>query len=132
MELVDPKIDLVFKHIFGSSDEPQQLLALVNAVLETHDEPLLKSLHVTNPSIDPATLKDRQVIFDIKACSVESEPINVEIQVVNQYNWKSRSLYYWSKMFTQQLSKGDNYKKLKKTISISFLDYSLFERDRCR
>jgi len=34
-------------------------------------------------------------------------------------------------MFAQQLTKGDNYKKLKKTISISFLDYNLFERDRC-
>jgi len=75
MELIDPKIDLVFKHIFGSSEEPQQLLALVNAVLETHDEPLIKSLHVTNPHIDPTTLKDKQVIFDIKAHSEQSEPI---------------------------------------------------------
>ena len=131
MELVDPKIDLVFKHIFGSSEHPQQLLNLVNAVLETHNEPLIESIQVLNPTLDPESLKDKQIVLDIKAKSGEIEPINVEIQVVNQHNWKSRSLYYWSKMFTQQLEKGESYRKLQKTISISFLDYNLFERERC-
>ena len=131
MQLIDPKIDLVFKHIFGSSEHPIQLLNLVNAVLETHNEPLLSSIQVLNPSLDLETISDKQVILDIKARSGDIEPINVEIQVVNQHNWESRSLYYWSKMYNQQLQKGQGYHKLKKTISISFLDYNLFERDRC-
>jgi len=131
MNLVDPKIDLVFKHIFGSSEHPLPLLDLINAVLESHDETPLTNIQVLNPHIDPTTLSDKQVIFDIKARTGEAEPINVEIQIVNQYNWRGRSLYYWSKMYTEQLEKGESYRKLQKTISISFLNYQLFDRERC-
>ena len=107
------------------------MLDLINAVLESHDEPLIQSIQVLNPTIDPTRLNDKQVIFDIKAKTDDAEPINIEIQIVNQYNWRSRSLYYWSKMFTEQLEKGESYRKLQKTISISFLNYNLFDRQRC-
>lgn len=34
-----------------------------------------------------------------------------------------RSLYYWSKMYAEQLGKGERYKKLKKTIAINLLNF---------
>ena len=108
MELIDPKIDVVFKKIFGSSEHPIQLLALVNAVLEAHNEPPLDSIHVLNSNSIPEYTQGKQVIYDIKAQSHQKEPINVEIQVVNQHNWKQRALYYWSRLYSDQLEKGED------------------------
>ncbi|MEG2936540.1 MAG: Rpn family recombination-promoting nuclease/putative transposase, partial [Clostridium sp.] len=42
---------------------------------------------------------------------------------VNQYNMIERTIYYLSKMINKQLSKGDNYCKLNKTITINILDF---------
>ena len=40
--------------------------------------------------------------------------------------WEKRILYYWSKLYSNQLNKGENYIDLNKTICIILLDYELF------
>ena len=40
--------------------------------------------------------------------------------------YPERVLYYWAKMYADQLTEGDDYDKLQATISISFLNDVLF------
>jgi predicted transposase/invertase (TIGR01784 family) len=40
-----------------------------------------------------------------------------------------RSLFYWSQLFSGQLPKGNDYRDLKRTISIIVLDFDLFKGD---
>ena len=128
--VVSPKIDLVFKLIFGSSEQPQQLLDLVNAILEAFDEPKVTTLSVQNASLNPQHLLDKLAVLDIKAKTERDEPINIEMQIIDQHDWQKRSLYYWARLFSEQIERGDDYRHLQKTISISLLDFTLFQRDR--
>ena len=41
-----------------------------------------------------------------------------------------RSLYYWSKMYSEQLEKGAEYKKLKKAIAINLLAFDYLEDEQ--
>ena len=128
--LVDPKVDIVFKRIFGCSEHPLPLLDLINAILEAFDEPILHNITVLNPALDPEHLTDKGAILDIKARSDDGEQANLEIQMVNPYHWQQRILYYWSRLFAEPLNKGDDYHTLRKTLSISLLNYPQFKRHR--
>jgi len=41
-----------------------------------------------------------------------------------------RTLFYWSKIFTEQLKAGQPYNKLKKTITINILDFNYNKTDK--
>ena len=40
------------------------------------------------------------------------------------------SLYYWSKLYEEQLSEGDRYDKLSRTVCINILDFKYLKNDR--
>ena len=50
--------------------------------------------------------------------------MDVEIQNKDEKNMTQRSLYYWSKIFSEQIVSGANYSTLKKTICINILDFN--------
>ena len=62
--------------------------------------------------------------MDIRAITEQVEKINIEVQLTNQFNMDKRTLFYWSKMFTEQLKEGQPYNDLKKTITINILDFN--------
>ena len=58
-----------------------------------------------------------------KTICEKKEIINIEIQLKNEYNMIQRSLYYWSKLYEEQLEEGDRYDKLCRTVCINILDF---------
>ena len=65
MAKVNPKIDLVFKKLFGSEENKDILLSLVNAILPQHQQ--IAFLTLKNP-YNLADYTDRKLtILDIKA-----------------------------------------------------------------
>ena len=56
--------------------------------------------------------------------------INMEMQAYPFGQWDARSLFYLSKMYTEQIGRGDPYTKLKKCIHVSILDFIRFEDDK--
>lgn len=53
--------------------------------------------------------------------------IDIEVQLSELSVWAERALFYLSKMYTEQINPGDNYTKFKKCVSISILDFKLFD-----
>lgn len=51
--------------------------------------------------------------------------VNIEVQLVDQYQAPKRILYYWAKRYGEQLKLGENYSELKKTIAILLTDYEI-------
>ena len=51
----------------------------------------------------------------------------MEIQICRQDDYRERTLFYWAKLYTSGLQKGQVYQNLKKTIAVNILDYTLFE-----
>ena len=68
-------------------------------------------------------IEDKFSRLDVKALTSNKEIINIEIQLKNEYNMIQRSLYYWSKLYEEQLSEGDRYDKLSRTVCINILDF---------
>lgn len=54
----------------------------------------------------------------------DNSKINVELQIRRLAYWDKRSLFYLSKMYTEDLFTGQRYDRLKKCIMISILDFS--------
>jgi len=126
--LLSPKVDFVFKRIFGNEKHPDILISFLNAVMKPKD--LIESVQIRNSDIEKEHIEDKYSRLDIKAITNKGEYINIEIQVKNEYNMIKRSLYYWSKMFENQIVEGDNYNKLAKTVCINILDFKYLRNEK--
>ena len=126
--LLNPKIDFVFKKIFGSEEHPSILIAFLNAVLKPNI-PIVE-VEIKNTDIEKAHVEDKFSRLDVKAKTSNKEVINIEIQLKNEYNMIQRSLYYWSKLYEEQIGDGDRYDKLCRTVCINILDFKYLKNDR--
>ena len=126
--LLNPKIDFVFKKIFGSEEHPEILISFLNAVLKP-EKPIV-SVEIKNSDLEKEYIEDKFSRLDVKALTSNKEIINIEIQLKNEYNMIQRSLYYWSKLYEEQLSEGDRYDKLSRTVCINILDFKYLKNDR--
>ena len=119
--LLDPKMDFVFKNIFGSEKHPNILISFLNATLKPKD--LITEVEIKNTDLNKGYIEDKFSRLDVKATTSNNEIINIEIQLKNEYNMIKRSLYYWSKLYSEQLNEGENYSLLKRTICINILNF---------
>ncbi|UKS26562.1 Rpn family recombination-promoting nuclease/putative transposase [Paenibacillus sp. HWE-109] len=127
---LDPKVDFVFKRIFGVEENKDVLLDFLNVTLRESEPRPLTDIHILNPYIDKNALHDKQSILDIHARTADGKQVNIEIQLFNRYDIEKRTLYYWSKMYASQLEEGQKYKELKKTITINILNFKFIPNDR--
>ena len=126
--LLNPKIDFVFKKIFGSEKHPGVLISFLNAVLKPKNN--ITDVEIKNTDIDKSYIEDKFSRLDVKAVTSKNEIINIEIQLKNEYNMIQRSLYYWSKLYEEQLEEGDRHDKLCRTVCINILDFKYLKNDR--
>ena len=119
--LLDPKMDFVFKNIFGNEKNSKILISFLNATLKPKD--LITSVEIKNTDLNKGYIEDKFSRLDVKATTSNEEIINIEIQLKNEYNMIKRSLYYWSKLYSEQLNEGKDYSILKRTICINILNF---------
>lgn len=129
-ELLDPKVDFVFKRIFGSAESSLPLLDLLNAIFAAQHQPLLNQITLLNPALEQDWELDKTSILDIRAITCQGDAINIEMQMLNSGNFIKRTLYYWSELYGEHLQKGDDYHRLRRTITINLLNFKLFSRER--
>ncbi len=128
LALLPPKMDFVFKKIFGNEKHPNILISFLNAVLNPSDP--IKSVTLQDTTIEKEYLTDKYSRLDVWATTDKGEHINIEIQLDNKYNMIKRSLYYWSKLYEGQLESGNDYQKLARTICINLIDFNLLNHDK--
>lgn len=128
---LSPINDFVFQKMFGTPENKDLLIALLNAILQLPTGKLLKDLTVLSGArLDKDSFEDKTGILDVRAETANGTIINIEIQLANQYNMEKRTLFYWSKLFTEQLKKGHDYAELKKTITINILDFEYLKTNQ--
>lgn len=125
--LLDPKVDFVFKNIFGSKQHPKILISFLNAVLKPVNK--IIAVEVLGPDLEKQFLEDKYSRLDIKARTSNEETINIEIQLKNEYNMIKRSLYYLSKMYEEQLKEGEDYSQLSRAICINILNFKYLKTE---
>lgn len=130
MKRLKVKNDFIFQKIFGQNEHKDILISFLNAVLELEDEKKLQDLEILeNTKLKRDGPDDKLGILDIRAKTLAGEQINIEVQLVNQLNMDKRTLFYWSKMFVEQLKEGQPFRNLKKTITINILDFDYTKLD---
>ncbi|MBD5104457.1 MAG: Rpn family recombination-promoting nuclease/putative transposase, partial [Ruminococcaceae bacterium] len=121
-EIVKAKLDVVFKKLFTSDNDV--LKSFIGDILDIPTGEI-KKIEVLNPNILPAAIDGKQSQLDLNML-VDDKTVNVEIQLRNKGDYKDRAVYYWSKLYSDQLKRGELYKELKRTITINILDFDLF------
>jgi len=117
--------DFFVKYLFGREQVKDLTISFINAVLDDSGFPIMKSLEIKNPFNLKTFIAEKESILDIKATDESGRPYDIEMQVSGSLFFKSRSLYYWSKLYLLQIGEGERYHLLKPTICINLLDFRL-------
>ena len=121
-KILSPKIDVVFRMLFGEQKHERITKKLIEDVIEEKVEKI--ELEQT-PYLWGNQADDKLGIIDVRATINNKNPIDIEMQVLDKHDIEKRILFYWSKLYLKQLKKGENYRKLNRSISIIFLDYEI-------
>jgi len=125
MSKVNPKIDLVFKKLFGTEQNINLLKSLVNSILPKEEQ--VTTLELKNPYNPADYLSGKISYLGIKATDDKGKWYDIEIQVAPYDFFGMRLLFYWAKMYSAQLKSGKTYDDLRKTIVISLIDFNYFK-----
>ena len=121
--LMKPKIDFAFKEIMRNDNAR---IGFLSAILKINPKDIKETI-ILNTDLSKVHEDDKQGILDVRILLNNSVEIDIEIQVAEFPKWADRSLFYVSKMYTEQIKKGEPYDVLKKCVSISILDFTLFD-----
>ena len=119
---VNPRIDLAFKKIFGVEENKDLTISLINAIISPEDQ--VSEITLLNPYNPKNFANDKLSILDIKAKAKDGKRFNIEIQVSDEADYDKRALYYWAKLYTEQLTSGEDYGLLSKAIGIHILNFT--------
>lgn len=126
-----PKNDFIFKRLFGEEKSREWLIAFLNAIIYPGDgHKIVDVTVIDNKQLTKEMVTDKTGVLDILAETDEREQINVEMQVESQPHMDRRTLFYMGKLFVGSIQAGDEYDKLKRTITINLLDFRYFANDR--
>lgn len=121
MEKISPRVDIAFKKIFGVEENKDLLISLINSIVSEEDQ--VSEITLLNP-YNPKNFKtDKLSILDIKAKAVNGKRYNIEIQISDAADYDKRALYYWAKLYTEQLKVAEAYSSLSKAIGIHILNF---------
>ena len=129
-ELMNPKVDFVFKSIFGNEKYPEILISFLNAVLKLPKEKKIIKVKIENPNIDKMDIEDKYSILDILATANDNTKIDIEIQIKNNYDMIPRTIYYLSKLIEGQMKEGEDYNRILKSITINIVDFELLKSNK--
>ncbi len=82
--------------------------------------------------MDDEFIGEHGIRLDLLAKTSSNEILNIEMQKKNNDDMYKRSLFYWAKLFSSQLKRGQKYNELHSVIAINILDFTLFNKDNNR
>ena len=120
-----PTVDICFKELMHNENVRKGIIAaILNVSQEEVEDTTLMPTILRKESED-----DKYGILDVKVKMKSGILIDFEMQVIYYDCWEKRTIYYLSKMYTEQLKAGEDYDKLQKCIQVSILDHVLIRED---
>ena len=116
-----PKNDVIFQELFKPGNEDITKAFLSSIIKED----------ITEINMDVSTHTNRDYlnsklgILDLRVKLENNVQCNVEVQLIDYGNMIDRMLFYWSKQFSKNLNKSQDYSKLERTISIAILNFKI-------
>lgn len=126
--IVKAKLDIIFKKLFTDEGNQHLLQAYLSDTLGIPYDSI-ENLVVLNSEIMPDSITEKYSRMDIRM-KANGRLINVEMQIKDEGDYKDRSLYYLSKLYSGQLKSGEVYGSLNQCISINIINFNLFDCEK--
>ena len=112
--------DYAFKKVFGTEENKDVLQDLLECILDIPPENIA-GLELLDKEFHKDSISDKIGVLDVKLRLKNNTIIDVEIQ--NRWNseFVQRTIFYWAKMYTENLKTGEVYTKLPKCITINIV-----------
>ena len=117
------KYDSAFKEVFGDKNDTQAVTRLVSDLLDIPMGSIKSLTHLSTENI-PDHRSAKAGYLDL-LLDVDGQTVNIEIQLAHKADFKSRTLFYWAKLYYDGVNRGDNYNTARKTICINIVDYNI-------
>ena len=124
-EMFAPKIDVVFQSLFGKNN-PKITKAFIQALLE---EKVYKMQINSDKELLRSRPDDKLGILDLQLDINNNEKVDVEVQLLNGDNFVERILYYVTRLYSDQIKRGEDYKKVKRVVLVAIIDFELEEME---
>lgn len=120
-----PTVDFCFKELMHNKNVRKGIIA---AILNVHPD------EVEDTQLLPTILRkesedDKYGILDVRVKLKSGTQMDFEMQVIYYDYWANRTIYYLSKMYSEQLNEGDGYDNIQKCIQVSILNHVLISED---
>lgn len=120
--LLEPTVDYVFKRIFGHIGSEKITSKFLSDIL---DEKIENVNLDCNTFLDKDITDDKVRILDVKVKFKDGVTCDLEMQVVGKNYIYNRILFYWSKLYAQNIKTGNDYQNLKRCIAVLITDFEL-------
>ena len=112
--------DYAFKRVFGTEENKDVLQDFLECILDIPPE-TIAGLELLDKEFHKELLSERLGILDIKLRLKDGTFVDIEIQNNWHFDFPERTLYYWSKMYNENIKQGQDYTKLPKCITINLI-----------
>ena len=119
-----PKVDFAFKELMMNE---KVRIGFLSAVLNINATDI-RSAQMKNTNLTKAHQDEKQGILDVRLVMNDDTEINIEMQVVSMSTWTDRSVFYVSKMLSEQVGINRKYTNIKKCIGISIVDFNCIKQ----
>lgn len=123
---LDPKADIVFKHVFGT--HPHLLKSFLNAVLPLSPDRQIVELEYLPTEQVPVIPTLKRTIADVKCKDKLGRMFIVEMQIQWTDGFKQRLLFQSGQAFVKQLEKGGDYEYLEPVYGLGLIA-SVFDKE---
>ena len=112
--------DYAFKRVFGVEENKDVLQDLLECILDIPPEDIA-GLELLDKEFHKDSINDKTGVLDVKLRLKNNTIIDIEIQ--NRWNseFVQRTIFYWAKMYTENLKTSEVYTKLPKCITINIV-----------
>jgi len=119
--------DAVFRMYFASEQNIEQLRLFLKAMLPDLTEEDLVDIQIKSEKLTKADVTNKDFILDLRLVDAAGHYINVEMQMKGHPYFIERAVSYNARNLSGQLKAGDDYTKIKASISLIVTSFRLFE-----
>ena len=124
--LLSPKLDFVFKLVFGDENNVDILRSFLAAELGGPGGGL-GEITIVDPNLRAEALGDKFGVLDLKVRTADGGTVIVEVQLAPFPGMVGRAAFYTSKSFAAQLGEGQRYRDLRRVVTVVVADYDILE-----
>jgi predicted transposase/invertase (TIGR01784 family) len=128
--IIHARSDFMFKKLFGDKNDQTNLRLLLRAILSDMPKEEFENINFKQTILPPDIKEGKTCILDFLAVTHSGYEVHIEMQVVGSLILVKRMVYYNAKLVVNQLSSGDDYPNLKRSVSIFILDFPLIDDDQ--